>query len=195
MNENTINSAVSSPLPVLRERARVRVFSDAAWTVGGVAILVVLGIAIRTAGDAAGLKDGCWQLTGARAAASTAVLGTLISLRRGQLAVFGALYGAWLVATHANLLLVGSAALAGVGAWLVGMLLTDRGLVVRMLASALAFNVLLTASGLVKALSSDPKVTMTLWSTGLALRALATIAIVGLFAIFTLKRDRAAIER
>lgn len=194
MNVQTHSTAL--PLEYATTDARpVTAAKTIAWTVAGVATLVLLGMAINAAGEAAKLPYACWQLTGARAAASTAVLGTLVSLRRGHLALFGALYGAWLMTSHANALLVGSAAAAGVGAWLVGVLLTDRGLIVRMLAATLAFNVLLTSSGLIKALGSDAtsRITLSSWSAGVGLRALATIAVVGVFALISLKRSKASL--
>jgi hypothetical protein len=88
-------------------------------------------------------------------------------------------------------MLVGSAALAGVAAWVIGRALSDRGLIVRLLATTLAFNVLLTTSGLIKAIGGDAKVTLASWSSGAGLRMLATLAIVGVFAIFASRRPRA----
>ena len=191
--QNTNESVAQAFLPVSAQGGRSSIAGTIGWTVAGVGALVLMGMAINAAGEAMKLPYACWQLTGARAAASTAVIGTLASLRRGHLALFGALYGAWLMTSHASAMLVGSAAAAGVGAWLVGTVLADRGLIVRLLATALTFNVLLTTSGLAKALSSEAgsRTTLTSWSAGVGLRALATIVVVGIFALITMKRSAA----
>lgn len=161
-----------------------KAFATAAWTVAGVGTLILAGMAINQVGIALKLPYACWQLTGARAAASTAVLGTLLSLRRGNLGLFGLLYGVWLLATHSSGLLVGSAILAGIGAWIVSMVLADRGLPVRLLATTLAFNVLLTLSALVKLIAGDASSHTTLggWAGGVGLRAIATAVVVGVIA-------------
>lgn len=155
--------------------------ATAAWTVGGVGALIVAGMAINAVGVAMKLPYACWQLTGARAAASTAVLGTLVALRRGNLGLFGVLYGVWLLATHASAMLVGSAIAAGVAAWVVGLALADRGFIVRLLATTLAFNVMLTLSGLIKALANDTSshTTLTGWAGGVGLRVIGTVIVVG----------------
>ena len=226
MNEQNTELPMQSPLPVHRERARVRAepldvsgtltltptlsrrtrrgselalaaASTFVWTVAGVGVLILLGKAIGSIGTAAGLPSACWQLTGARAAASTAVLGGLVSLRRGNLLLFGALYGLWLMAGHASILLAGSAVIAGAAAWLLGLAFADRGLIVRLLATTLAFNVLLTMSGLVKAIAGDAasRVTLGSWAGGAGMRVLATVVVVGAFALITTARPREDVVR
>jgi hypothetical protein len=192
-NETMSDSVAQAFLPVSATGRASSIATTIGWTVAGVGALILLGKAIGAAGDAAKLPYACWQLTGARAAASTAVLGGLVSLRRGNLALFGAIYGLWLMAGHQSAMLVGSAALAGVAAWLIGVALAARGLIVRLLATTLTFNVLLTVSGLIKAISGNPasRVTLGSWSSGAGLRVLATAAIVGVFALVAMKRSAA----
>ena len=80
---------------------------------------------------------------------------------------------------------------------LLGLAFADRGLIVRLLATTLAFNVLLTMSGLVKAIAGDAasRVTLGSWAGGAGMRVLATVVVVGAFALITTARPREDVVR
>lgn len=182
-----MNPSLSNPValdyatPAAPSRLRpADIASTVAWTAAGVGTLILLFKGVNAVGSAAGLPYACWQMTGARAAAVTASLGTLVAIRRGHIALFGILYGAYLAATHFSYATLSSAVIAGIVAWMVALSLRDRAAMpIRLIASLLTFNALLTLGTFFSA-----KQTWTTYSTGLGLRMLATLivcaAIVGI---------------
>lgn len=149
---------------------------DLLFTGAGVATLFALGKLIALA--TSGMPYGCWQSTAARAGASAAVVGTLVALRRGHLALFGAAYALVLLSTHASPLLLLSTLLAGAAAYLAYRLLRNKSLVARVVVVTLVFNLLLTLSGLVKAFgSTDGRTGLSDYASGTGLRVAATLAV------------------
>lgn len=155
-----------------------------ALTITAVGALYLAGKGIAALGSAAQMHYACWQLTAARAAASTAVVGGLVTLRRGHLALFGVLYGLTLISTHASVMLPVSAVIAGAAAWAIHRRMIDVSPILRLLAVVLVFNLTLTLSGLMNAWSAadDARQGMSNYTVGLALRTLATLGVVGVFA-------------
>ena len=162
--------------------------SNIAWTLGGVATLFLLGKAIGAAG--AGMPYGCWQLTGARAAASALVVGSLLGARRGNLGLFGALYALTLLSSHSSPLLLLSAALAGVAAWMAQAVISRPAVAV--VVGALAFNLLLTLSGFVASLhvGAHERLGMVNFASATGIRILATLAVCGVVLAFSRKCSR-----
>lgn len=162
------------------------------FTALGVGTLFVLGKCINAIGQASGLPSACWQLTGARAAAAALVVGSMARFRVGHLALFGVLYGATMLSSHTNWSLLGSAALAGVAAWLVFALFTSRRApsIAGMLLPSLAYTVTITLSGLITALNaSTARLNLANWSSGVGIRAAATVlTILALWLIVRPKR-------
>ncbi len=163
------------------------------FTAVGVGTLFVLGKCISTIGQASGLPSACWQLTGARAAAATLVVGSMARFRVGHLALFGALYGLTMLSSHTNWTLVGSAGLAGVAAWLVFTLFTARrpASVLGLLLPSLAYTIMVTTSGFITAIAAPTdRQNLTNWSLGVAIRVVATTITV--LAIWFVTRPRSA---
>ncbi len=151
------------------------------FTVAGVGTLFVLGKCINAAGVWSGLPYACWQLTGARAAAGALVVGSMSRFRVGNLALFGVLYGATMLSSHTNWTLLGSAALAGIVAWLVFTLFTARRspTLLGILLPSLAYTLTITLSGLITAITaSTSRLNLANWSYGLGIRAASTAVIV-----------------
>lgn len=157
------------------------------FTAAGVGTLFLLGKGIHAIGQASGLPNACWQLTGARAAAAALVVGSMARFRVGHLALFGIGYGATMLSSHTNWTLLGSAALAGVVAWLVFTLFTARrpASFLATLLPALAYTLVVTLSGFITALTAaNASEKLATWSGNVAIRAAcATIIVVSLWLV------------
>lgn len=153
MNTEAIDISTSSTNPRTQSVVQTLLF-----TAAGVGTLFLLGKLISAAGTAAGLPNACWQLTGARAAAAALVVGSMARFRVGHLALFGVAYGATMLSSHTNWTLVGSAALAGVVAWLIFTLFTARRApsFVGVLLPTLAYTLIIMLSGLISAIQAMP---------------------------------------
>ena len=154
-------------------RARALLF-----TAAGVGTLFLLGKCINAIGTAGGLQSACWQLTGVRAAAAALVVGSMARFRVGHLALFGAAYGLTMLSSHTNWTLVGSAALAGVVAWLVFTRFTARRApsILGTLLPALAYTLTITLSGLIAALTAPTdRHGLANWTWGIGIRAGTTV--------------------
>lgn len=165
--------------------------STVAWTALGVGALFLAGKGITALGETLALPRGCWQLTGLRAAASATVVGSLVASQRGHLVLFGALYALVLPLSHsASSMLILSSALAGLVAWALQSRSSHRA--VAILVTTLAFNAVLTLSGLVTATQKGlhERLGFVDYGTGLGLRLIATALIAGVFAFVLLRRPR-----
>lgn len=146
------------------------------FTAAGLGTLFLLGKAIGLA--TSGMPYGCWQSTAARAGASALVVGSLATMRRGNLALLGAGYALILLTSHASPLLLASAVIAGAVAYVADRVLEGRGLVLRVILVTLVFNLLLTLSGFIKALSAgDGRTGLAEYASGTGLRILSTLIV------------------
>lgn len=167
------------------------------FTAAGVGTLFILGKGIHAIGQASGLPTTCWQLTGTRAAAAALVVGSMARFRVGHLALFGIGYGATMLSSHTNWTLLGSAALAGVAAWLVYTLFTLRrpASIAGVLLPALAYTLTITLSGLINAMTSaTPWTKLGSWSSGIGIRAATTVIAVLALWFITRPHNRACVN-
>jgi hypothetical protein len=160
----------------------VRPFTDTAITVAstlaGVALLVLAGKGIAAVGNAMDLPNACWQLLTARAVAGALVVSTLVTIRRDQLALFGLVYGAAMLLSHAGWPLMMWCTLAGLVAWGVRVLVRDRmPAVLAVVLPTLAFALVMTGGSLMRALERG---TVTGYLQDAGIRGAVTVVIAAL---------------
>lgn len=171
-------------LPYATDASRPASVADLAITVAstlaGVALLVAAGKGIAAVGNAFDLVNGCWQLLALRAAAGAAIVGSLLAIRRDQLAIFGIAYGAAMLASHAGWQLLMWCSIAGLAAWGVRTLVRsasgDRvAPFLAILLPTLTFLVLMTGGSFVRAIERG---TVGSYAVDAMLRVVVTVLVV-----------------
>jgi hypothetical protein len=153
---------------------------DVAYTLAGVAVLVVLGKGIAALGQALSLPNACWQLLALRAAAGAAVIGSLAFAGRGSFLLFGVLYAAALMLSHSSLPVFLSVVLAGIATAGVARA-TNRYGSLRIYAMALTFVSVMSVGSLYGKLSRAEGLDGALaWGFDLAIRLAGAAAVVSI---------------